>query len=270
MDKTMKKQRSRNFPSMSLKKALERVRLLSSKEGANYTPTSIALKHWNYSLKSSTGIRAVSALNQFGLLDDQGRGNERRIRSSKLATTILEHPDTKERKEAIKEAALRPTLYKEIWERFDGNLPSIETLKWDLTGEGDPSTGDLNKQSVDEFIGSFFETLVFADLIECDNISDEDDKQNDFLPERSLNDEVAHPVDPSAESNRQSLRIVTEEDFELPFQLGSGVQGVLRLPRSMTPKQWEKFESVIESTKNLRILLVDDTHPNHDSISTNT
>ena len=258
MSKTVRKQRSRNYPFMNLKKALDRVSQLSKQEGSNYTSTSVAKMHWNYGPKSSGGIRTVSALIQFGLLDEQGKGTERLVRVSKLATTILEHPDSEERQLALREAALKPVLYREIWERYKEGLPSNQSLKWELTGKGDPSAGVLNKLSVDDFISSFIDTLEFAGL----TTSDESENPTEIVPDTSQTDDTDRPPHPKEEIPMTSVSTATPEEFELPFQLGSGLQGVLRLPKLMTPEQWDKFESVIESTKNLRILLVDDSLQN--------
>ena len=263
MTNAVKKQRSRNYPFLSLKKAIDRVRQLSREEGTNFTSTSVAKMHWNYGPKSSGGIRTVSALIQFGLLDEQGKGTERLVRVSKLATTILEHPDPRERKAALKDAALKPVLYREIWERYKEGLPSNQTLKWELTGKGDPSAGVLNKLAVDDFIGSFLDTLNFAGL----TTADESEKPAEVVPDTSQTDGSEQPIHPKEGISVVAVSATTPEDFELPFQLGNGRQGVLRLPQLMTPEQWQKFESVIETTKNLRNLLVDDSLQDHESES---
>ena len=52
--------------------------------------------------------------------------------------------------------------------------------------------------------------------------------------------------------------------FDLPIQLGLGIQGVIRLPNPMTPAQWSKFESAIETVKQLKTLLVSDDVPKED------
>ena len=47
-------------------------------------------------------------------------------------------------------------------------------------------------------------------------------------------------------------------DFDLPIQLGLGMQGIIRLPNPMTSAQWTKFESAIDTVKQLKTFLVSD------------
>jgi len=47
-------------------------------------------------------------------------------------------------------------------------------------------------------------------------------------------------------------------DFDLPIQLRAGLQGTLRLRNPMTSVEWGRFESAIESVKQLKTFLVND------------
>ena len=118
--------RSRNFPVCSLEQAVDNVRILKNKEGINPTPKNIAVKYWNLSPTSGTGIRMLSALIQFGLLEEEGRGNERRVYPSALANEILENPDKNQRIKASQEAALKPSLFQETWSRYKSNYHQMK------------------------------------------------------------------------------------------------------------------------------------------------
>src|SRR3989442_6142805 len=62
--------RSPNFPIVSLKEAIEKVRVLYDKDRRSPMTPSVVLEHLGYARKKSgTAGRVVSALRQFGLLD---------------------------------------------------------------------------------------------------------------------------------------------------------------------------------------------------------
>ncbi|MFN3233213.1 MAG: hypothetical protein ACE363_13810 [Alphaproteobacteria bacterium] len=74
----------------------------------------------------SGGSRAVlAATRQYGLLE--GRGDQ--IRVSELALRIFEPESREEELSSRSEAALRPDLYFEIIDQFDGEIPSREVIR---------------------------------------------------------------------------------------------------------------------------------------------
>src|SRR5687767_3097199 len=84
-----RKERSPNFPFISLEAALRRCREFFDAEKRGAAPVSVAAKHWNYSPNSSGGIQTLAALNAYGLLVDEGRGNDRRVKLSDTALRLL-------------------------------------------------------------------------------------------------------------------------------------------------------------------------------------
>ncbi|MDE2726421.1 MAG: hypothetical protein OXI19_00260 [Gemmatimonadota bacterium] len=232
---------------------------LKAKEKGNFTPVSVAMDHWGYGPKSSGGIRTVATLSQFGLVEIKGKGNDRTVRPSQLASTILDSPDSEERRESTKIAALNPDLFNEIWEQYDGNLPSEDSLIWELTGRGDPSAGRLTEQAVGSFLKVFLETLEYAGFI----------GHTHGLEETGPDTEVDQPVEhTSVLSTRRSKVQSTDISYiELPLPVGSGIEGIIRLPKSLTSSQWEKALEALETIKNLRPLIVDDTKHTDDASS---
>lgn len=109
-DEVKKFDRSPNFPFISLEQALGRSRQLYDQEKRGMAALAVVSGHWNYSLKSSGLVQTVGALKSYGLLEDEGRGLDRRVRLTDLALRILLDPraDSPERRELIRQAALSP------------------------------------------------------------------------------------------------------------------------------------------------------------------
>lgn len=221
--------RSRAHPSHSLPEAIERARKLHEKAGYKWAPVGIVADMWGYSEESSRGKRAVAALKQFGLLEDEGSREARRVKLTPLARRIMDHPDEVERRVAIREAALVPALHRELWETHEGNLPHDDALlKWELTSEG-----ALNEKAAVSFIANLRDTLAFAKLDTgvalADDEGDKEDALNDESPPPSVPPTSPAPL---AHSDRPTPGITYKnaEPFDLRLLLPTGEQAILTMP----------------------------------------
>lgn len=126
-----KRERGPNFPFIGLAAAIQRARQFYDKEKRGSAAVSVIATHWEYSPKSSGLIQTIAALKSYGLMDDEGRGNARRLRLTDRALRILLDPraDSPERQEAIKQAVLSPTLSATIFEKFPNDFPSDTNLE---------------------------------------------------------------------------------------------------------------------------------------------
>lgn len=151
------KDRSPNFPSINLKEAAERVKLLYDADKMAGSSRESTFKHLGYSGANGASLGILAALKKFDLIKEENS----RIFVSENARTILLLPITDERrKKALKICALSPKIYNEIWEKFkESGLPSDETLKTDLIFE----KGFSDKSAL-KFISDFKQTLSFAGI----------------------------------------------------------------------------------------------------------
>ncbi len=163
-----KRQRSPSYPGIGLEAALERARALNREEGRNAAPNEAILQHWGYGPKSGPGLVTIAALKRFGLLTSEGSGKSR---LSNLALRIIldEREDSRERDEAIKQAALMPGIHKELWEKYQGQLPSDATLRHFLRMDK-----GFTDSAADDLIRQFRETVSFAQLAAGDSLSEDE------------------------------------------------------------------------------------------------
>jgi hypothetical protein len=172
--------------------------MIYDKDKKALASTKAILEHMGYSTggkegKSGTAGRAVSALRQFGLLDEIG-GN---YRVSEDGFRLLHLPsDSHERLEMIKKAALKPVLFKKVLEYFDYDLPSETTLTSHLIlSEG------FNPDSVRKFIRSLRRTKEFAMLSGSDySLTSSDDE--------AIEGELFPAEEPMAEQPQQQYRTI--------------------------------------------------------------
>jgi hypothetical protein len=213
-----KRERSPSFPSIDLESALDKARLLRANEGDGYTPVEAILAQWRYSGKSRSGLRAVSALQQFGLLEDQGAVPQRQARLTPLAIEILsnERPDDRERMAAIREAALRPPLHAQLWEAFGGRLPTDADLRSQLGAQR------LTDRAIREGIDELRRTLAFAGLVGGD--------------ERA-------PQSPTPELSPET------EGRAIRIPLGDGRWAALLAPFPLTETEWQQMVAALDAIK---------------------
>src|SRR5690606_7706410 len=108
-----KRDRSPAFPYVGLAKALQRVEQLYEKARHHEVRVADVAKDWGLTAKSSATIRTVAALLAFGLIEDNGSGEARKIKISDTGRRILDDKRPGVREELIAKAALRPKVFAE-------------------------------------------------------------------------------------------------------------------------------------------------------------
>jgi len=148
--------RSPAYPGISLRVAIERARLLYEKERRHAAPISAITAAWGLtSSTSGSATVAIAALKKYGLLVEEKSGGERVARLSDLALDVLLNPEPEA---AIKQAALMPAINREMWEQYGTNLPSADTLRWQLVKRG------FTENGVQDFLRVYRDTIAFAKL----------------------------------------------------------------------------------------------------------
>jgi hypothetical protein len=109
----MAKMRSPNYPAASLGQAIESARALWMKEKRTIVAPLVAVKAMGYGSMNGPARSRISALRKYGLLDETDEG----VRLSELAMFLLHNPpDSIEYRSAIQAAAMKPDLFRELWE----------------------------------------------------------------------------------------------------------------------------------------------------------
>ncbi len=147
-----KRNRSPNYPALSLPDAIERVGTLYKNIHTHAAPREVIAKGLGYKSISGPAATAISTLAKYGLIERAGEELKVSDRSLRI---IHPHSDL-ERVKAIKEAASEPELFAELFERFSGTIPNDELLRNVLARKS------FVPSAVSTVILSFRETLEFA------------------------------------------------------------------------------------------------------------
>src|ERR1700719_1411700 len=84
-----KRMRSPAYPFVNLETAIKRARTFYDREGRNAAPLTVTAKHWGYEAKSSGSTQTAAALMSFGLMQDEGTGDRRKVKLTPNALKIL-------------------------------------------------------------------------------------------------------------------------------------------------------------------------------------
>ncbi len=206
------KHRSPAYPGLDLKAAIERARSFYHHEKRSSANVAVAVQHWGYSPSSSGGRQTLAALISYGLLEDKGSGDQRSVALTDLGLRILldDRPDSIERADAIRRAALLPKIHSELFSKWPTELPSNPNLRHYLLIEK-----KFNENIVDDFISQLRTTADFARIYGPQAVSaasspapiEEDEEQDAVLPETPI--EPVAPSRPSSGPERATIALAS-------------------------------------------------------------
>lgn len=169
--------RSPPFPYIGLEKAMEKVEQLYAAVRGHSAALPSAAKAWQTGVKSSATLQSIGALIQYGLLDDDGAGEQRKVKLTPLALRIVmdKRPDSAERAAGLREAALQPPTFKELYSEF-GTAEGIDEslLVHALTAERvQKGRAPYSEQSAEDVIRIYRGTIRFAGVGDSDMANEE-------------------------------------------------------------------------------------------------
>lgn len=99
--------RSPSYPCIDLKSAIGRTHTLYDYGKRSRVLVSDVVQKWGFNSTSANGMKVVAALKSFGLINDSGQKETRKIVLTDRAYRILkDHQESEERKQAIKESSV--------------------------------------------------------------------------------------------------------------------------------------------------------------------
>jgi hypothetical protein len=242
-----KRKRSPAYPGINLEVALDLVRQLKEHQGEHPTHPHVVMQVWGYKAHTGPGAVALAALSYFGLIDDEGTGEDRQVKISQLALEILwdDREESSERDEAIKKAALSPKIHRKLWDHFQGNLPPTDAgLRWYLLKEEKFSEG-----GADDFIRQFRHTISFAKLQPTDKIlQSEDDKEPSEEKQPMIATSPPKPAT-SPSSNVEEVLAGSEGIREMPLYLSDKEMITIRASYPLSPEAWNNFLALLNILK---------------------
>ena len=238
-----KRARSPNYPGVDLETAISRARTLWQREQRNSAAVETILSHWGYKSNSGGGLTTISALKKFGLIVDEGSCTNRRARLSDLALTILLHEreESPERQDAIRRAALLPSIHAELWQQYSAGLPSDANLRFTLQRDK-----HFTSSGVDDFLEQFKRTLRFAGLTPGTATVSENGEESQTI-DNGQSGLTVTPETPHAPPLPQSGQTAKPRAVQLP--LSHGEWAILQAAFPVNEEAWNQMLAVLQAMK---------------------
>jgi len=144
----MTRQRSPNYPSISLPDAIKRTRRAFDLDRQAPLDRDVAAKHIGYGGRSGASDKTIGSIIQYGLFETAGKGE---VRVAQLAVDIFHPLNAQQKREAIQKAAYLPEAFQLMRDRFGaGIIPSEDAATSYLIREGflDRAIGPLYQSYV--------------------------------------------------------------------------------------------------------------------------
>lgn len=230
-------------PAVSLRKAVDKVRLLFEADGQSGSTRESAFKHLGYNTTSSgSALGLMSAIKKFGLIKED---SNRILLTNDALLILLKGGNEELKREAIRRCALKPELFKNLWNQYSLNgLPSDDTLRSELV-----IGHRFNAKAVDIVIRSFRDTLDYAGIkagqfLSSEDTQDEregqengaDEENNDNTPREQF---PSTPQFPNAFSKTDSAGKM--RDYLIP-RVGDKI-ALLRLEKPVTKADLDQVRS---------------------------
>lgn len=240
-----KRERSPTYPAIDLALAIRRAGELQAQEGFNWAPIPALLQAWGYSSKSSNGALTVAALKRYGLIEDRGSSEAREGRLTAFARAILldEREDSPERLKRLQEAALKPKINREIWDKYEGSLPSDVTLKYHLTVERGFSPG-----GAEDYLRQFRRTIEFARLTGDSAIVSADGGESSGVDEEPAPSRTVPQSRAVHAPAAGSLNMPATAPAPIQFPV-VGATIVLQTTAPLTEEGWDQMMAVLGALK---------------------
>ena len=229
MNEEIKKDRSRNYPRMSLSAALELAKQLYEKAGKAKISPIVAVGALGYNGLNGAALGTLGGISQYGLIDRE-RGKS--VSISPLAIKLI-HPLNSEQETAAKrESALLPQVFRELYDggfhKCDEALIVNHLIQNDFTHDGAKKAAMVFKENV-SISKLDDDSIIESDKSETEDKSDIPTDNNDFknqaspaksgLPEQSKGKKMLASYSIPLGSNEATITFtgteLSVEDFEV-------------------------------------------------------
>jgi hypothetical protein len=203
--------------------AIERAREFYAENKKASVHVQAAYRAWGFKTENGHSLGVLGAVRQYGLLEDTGA---KMVRLSQLGLTImLAEVGSRERAQAIGEAARRPKIFADLFEQYkESGFPSDESMVRNLA-----LTTSYTEDASIKLIASFRETI---DLIKQVQPAEPPPKK---LEENSgAEDKI---------KQRKGLPMSNAETMDVPFPNGA----VLRIPARMSETEFDLFSAHLQA-----------------------
>lgn len=250
--------RSPEFPFIPLNEAIPKVRQLLDANQRHPARIKTLATLWDYSAASSSFLRIVAALRVFGLVEETGSGDDRKISVSDLGTRIVSDTRPGAREACIQKAFESCAILNDYHQRWGKRRPSDTACISELTLDN-----GFTPTAARKFISVYDDSVAFLEAHGGDGENlDEETPPSDSAPGQST---FAQTPASATTHQTQTPPIKTRAGVEMTEATYPIAEGKCTLvyPKGISPKSAQRLKKWLD----LMLEDVNDiatTQPNHD------
>lgn len=186
----------------------------------------------------------IAAFSQFGLVDVEGEKENRKVKISDLAFKIImdERPVSPERDGFVRKAALLPSMFLKIYNRYPNGLPEDAAIEYELKVQH-----GFNPNSVHDFIDTFRSTMEFAKIYKYDILAETTDNTKEQKMNSGHNISVSDNV--SVSDTPKPPPIIHGEKINFPVKISEKMSVNLEIQFPIEDDDLRRFLSTINALK---------------------
>lgn len=244
--------RGPSYPYVGLESAIGLARKIYDYTKRGAAPVeSVVTDALGYSATSSSGQKVLAALKAFGLVEDAPGTNGKSIKLSQRSIRILlDEPDSNERREEIKSAALSPRWYEHCWKKWGSDMPPA--MRSSLLIEH-----GFVDSTVEGFLKDYRATIAFAGLT-----GEGSKPKTDKSEEESASPENGNGIQSNLQGSEEGAKLLNAPAISPlaspsggitmrtdTLTLADGITLQLQWPSVISQETYEDFEYQLEGFK---------------------
>jgi len=151
----MARMRSPNFPGLPLEEAIKFVKVIWDKNRRAPISREAGAKDLGYTGLTGRSLQVLGALNQYDLIENLTKGQ---MRVTATAEQVLIGFPEDVKRAAVTAAGRAPSLYREIYDRFEGHIPGENAVRSFLFQRG------FTNEGVEKALKTFIETNRYVEI----------------------------------------------------------------------------------------------------------
>lgn len=233
--------RSPAYPCITLEKALRRTFTLSRTLGTKEASADGIARIWGNTSAAGKILSYITALREYGLTEETGRGAARRIQVSALgAQLIRQNPP----RELLQSSALNPPPFRELWDSFGTGLAAdpkaaVRILCLERTRKG---LVPFTERGAEEAFRIFRINAEFVGL------NDDDNPFEDPIAVSTNSSAAMSEHEPAQTSAGQQPNA---DELEFGMSLGSDRKATFYCPKNPTTEEHQHLERMLLALKAL-------------------
>lgn len=241
----MGRMRSPNFPSLTLEEALTAAKVIWDKNRKAPIPREAAAKDLGYAGLTGRSMTVLGALNQYGLIEITAKGQTRVTQTGE--DIFIGYPESV-RRAAVTRAGRSPGLFRDIYEKYEGDIPGENAIRSFLFQNG------FTNEGVEKAIKSFAATNRYVEIYgESESYGNGLESSAQTAPDQPIQEEkVVATAAPPAPSQGQGIDPLFWNKGALDYNLSSS--GLVLVGKTNSASELRAF---IEKLKALTVLLPD-------------